>query len=121
MMTKIAILVTAIMLICSVVVYADYTSSKLDNSWRWRPVSGEPEFYEVWKSLGETWEKVGQAPHKLVEGYIKFTVVSLRDEAYQLRVRAGDSDGNFGKYSFVSDVLRIDTKPGKPELETKDE
>jgi len=101
----------------------DYTSSKKDNSWRWTPAFGDVSHYVVEKStdgMGE-WEVLPNVLPTVVDGKVRCTVVSEVDESYQLRVYAVDNNGQRGINSFVSNVLHVRLRPGKPEFVEEEE
>ena len=103
-------------------VVEEYTSRKLINKWIWIPSSGDVDYYIVEKTIdgGVTWETLPDAPNQPVDRggvmYIAYTVESVDDEVYQLRVGAVDANGVEAKKSQVSVALRINRRTATPEF-----
>lgn len=110
------------------IIFADTFSSKLLNDWIWLPSSGNPVAYEIAKlvSSDDDWDSVdAEVPATTVEytgshpdfqgkQVVRYTLVSTKEESYQLRIRARDAAGNLSAWSIISDAIHISTAPGKP-------
>lgn len=119
--------VVILVLVIAQIAHSEYNSSSKTNVWIWTPTDSSTSHYIVQKSAngGDTWETLTNAPHDLVDVnnmmVIRYDVISVIDESYQLRVAAVSGNDNQGPWSFISDVLHVRLRPGTPAFITETE